>query len=131
MQRTVTNSRILVTGGAGFIGSNLVDALIGQDNDVVVLDNFATGKPENIAHLLTHPRFKLVVGDIRSLADCRKACDGVDYLLHQAALGSVPRSINDPIKASDLLGYAPTHSFKQGIAESVEWYWKNLPGNKV
>ena len=100
MNRIVENSRILVTGGAGFIGSNLVDTLLAQDNDVVVLDNFATGKPENIAHVLTHPRFKLIVGDIRNLADCHKASDGVEYVMHQAALGSVPRSINDPITSN-------------------------------
>jgi UDP-N-acetylglucosamine 4-epimerase len=95
--KIIKNCRVLVTGGAGFIGSNLVDALLSQDNDVVVLDNFATGKPENLAHVLTNPRFRLVVGDIRNLDDCRKACDGVNYVMHQAALGSVPRSINDPI----------------------------------
>jgi UDP-N-acetylglucosamine 4-epimerase len=92
----------LVTGGAGFIGSNLVDALLSQDNEVVVLDNFATGKPENLAHVLNHPRFQLVVGDIRNLDDCRKACDGVDYVMQQAALGSVPRSINDPVTSNDV-----------------------------
>jgi len=96
MTRIVKDSRILVTGGAGFIGSNLVDALLAQNNNVVVLDNFATGKPENIAHVTTHPRFKLIVGDIRDPDDCHKACAGVDYVMHQAALGSVPRSINDP-----------------------------------
>jgi UDP-N-acetylglucosamine 4-epimerase len=102
MRRIIENQRVLVTGGAGFIGSNLVDALLAQDNAVVVLDNFATGKPENLAHVLTHPRFKLVVGDIRKLEDCRKACDGVDYVMHQAALGSVPRSIHDPITSNDV-----------------------------
>ncbi len=100
MKRIIENSRILVTGGAGFIGSNLVDALLSQDNKVVVLDNFATGKPENIAHVLNHPNFKLVVGDIRNLDDCHKACDGVEYVMHQAALGSVPRSINNPITSN-------------------------------
>ncbi len=102
MKSIIENHRILVTGGAGFIGSNLVDALLAQNNAVVVLDNFATGKPENLAHVLTHPRFKLVVGDIRKLDDCRKACDGVDYVMHQAALGSVPRSIHDPITSNDV-----------------------------
>ena len=97
MPNTIHNANILITGGAGFIGSNLVDALLAQDNRVVVLDNFATGKPENLAHVLTHSHFKLIVGDIRNLDDCRKACDGVEYVLHQAALGSVPRSIHDPI----------------------------------
>lgn len=102
MQPSLKNTRILITGGAGFIGSNLADALLKQDNHTTILDNFSTGKPENIAHLLPHPQFKLIVGDIRSLADCKKACDGVDYILHQAALGSVPRSINDPITSNDV-----------------------------
>src|SRR5690606_12586540 len=96
----VTNKRILVTGGAGFIGSNLCDALLELDNHVVCLDNFATGKPENIHHLLTHPKFKLIVGDIRNFSDCEKACAGVDYVLHQGALGSVPRSIADPVTSN-------------------------------
>jgi UDP-N-acetylglucosamine/UDP-N-acetylgalactosamine 4-epimerase len=100
MPTAIHNANILITGGAGFIGSNLVDALLAQDNRVVVLDNFATGKPENLAHVLIHPHFKLIVGDIRNLDDCRKACDGVEYVLHQAALGSVPRSIHDPITSN-------------------------------
>ena len=93
----VTNKRILVTGGAGFIGSNLCESLLQNDNEVVCLDNFATGKPENIQEFFTNPRFKLIVGDIRNLDDCKKAVDGIDYILQEAALGSVPRSINDPI----------------------------------
>jgi UDP-N-acetylglucosamine 4-epimerase len=91
---------ILVTGGAGFIGSNLCEALISNGNRVTCLDNFATGKRENIAHLHANPKFKLIEGDIRNLEDCHKACKGVDYVLHQAALGSVPRSINDPITSN-------------------------------
>ena len=102
---TLHNANILITGGAGFIGSNLVDALLAQDNRVVVLDNFATGKPGNLAHVLPHPHFKLIVGDIRNLDDCRKACDGVEYVLHQAALGSVPRSIHDPITTNAVNKY--------------------------
>jgi UDP-N-acetylglucosamine 4-epimerase len=93
---------ILVTGGAGFIGSNLCEALMDNGNKVTCLDNFATGKRENIAHLLSNPKFTLIEGDIRNLADCQKACSGVDYILHQAALGSVPRSINDPITTNDV-----------------------------
>ncbi|MBD1262673.1 SDR family oxidoreductase [Maribacter polysiphoniae] len=91
---------ILVTGGAGFIGSNLCEVLIANGNRVTCLDNFATGKRENIAHLHADPNFKLIEGDIRNLEDCHKACDGIDYVLHQAALGSVPRSINDPITSN-------------------------------
>ena len=93
----ITNQNILVTGGAGFIGSNLCEALINLGNKVTCLDNFATGKRENIAELLSNKNFKLIEGDIRNLEDCQKAVAGNDYVLHQAALGSVPRSINDPI----------------------------------
>ena len=91
------DSTILVTGGAGFIGSNLCDHLLSQGHRVVCLDNFITGKPENIQHQFNNPNFKLIVGDIRNLEDCRKATEGVDYVLHEAALGSVPRSIKYPI----------------------------------
>ncbi|MDP2527928.1 SDR family oxidoreductase [Maribacter dokdonensis] len=93
---------ILVTGGAGFIGSNLCNALLQNGNQVTCLDNFATGKRENVAPLKDHTNFTLIEGDIRNLSDCQKACEGVDYILHQAALGSVPRSINDPITSNDV-----------------------------
>ena len=90
---------VLVTGGAGFIGSNLCEYLLTHDYHVICLDNFATGKIENLLPLLDlYPKtFKLIVGDIRNLEDCQKAVEGVDYVLHEAALGSVPRSIKDPI----------------------------------
>jgi len=91
---------ILVTGGAGFIGSNLCEVLISNGNKVTCLDNFSTGKRENIAHLHSNGNFKLIEGDIRNLEDCQQACNGIDYVLHQAALGSVPRSINDPITSN-------------------------------
>ena len=97
-----SKNHILVTGGAGFIGSNLCEALLNNGNRVTCLDNFATGKRVNIAHLLTNPKFNLIEGDIRNLSDCQKACVGADYVLHQAALGSVPRSINDPITSNDV-----------------------------
>lgn len=97
-----SNSKILVTGGAGFIGSNLCETLISLGNQVVCLDNFSTGKMENIQHLLPHPDFKLITGDIRNLDDCKRAVIGVDYVLHEAALGSVPRSINDPITTNEV-----------------------------
>lgn len=89
---------ILVTGGAGFIGSNLCEALLKRGDNVVCLDNFATGHIENLLPLVEQysKAFKLIVGDIRNIEDCRKALDGCDYVLHEAALGSVPRSINDP-----------------------------------
>jgi UDP-N-acetylglucosamine 4-epimerase len=95
-----SNYHILVTGGAGFIGSNLCEVLISNGNKVKCLDNFATGKRENIAHLHSNENFTLIEGDIRKLEDCHKACMSVDYVLHQAALGSVPRSINDPITSN-------------------------------
>lgn len=89
-------STILVTGGAGFIGSNLCEFLLGKGHEVVCLDNFSTGKTANILPFLSHPGFRLQVGDIRNEADCRKAVEGADYVLHEAALGSVPRSVKDP-----------------------------------
>lgn len=95
--------KVLVTGGAGFIGSNLCEYLLGEGHIVRCMDNFCTGKPENIIPLLEKfpDSFSLVVGDIRSLEDCRKAVDGMEYVLHEAALGSVPRSIKDPITTND------------------------------
>ncbi len=89
--------KILVTGGAGFIGSNLCESLLADGHQVRCLDNFATGHFYNIKHLMSHPSFELQVGDIRDLNTCHKAVAGMEYVLHQAALGSVPRSINDPI----------------------------------
>lgn len=96
--------KILVTGGAGFIGSNLCEALLERGDQVVCLDNFATGHIENLLPLLEkYPTaFRLQVGDIRNIADCRKAVEGVQYVLHEAALGSVPRSIEDPATTNDV-----------------------------
>lgn len=90
--------KILVTGGAGFIGSNLCEYLLQEGHTVVCLDNFSTGHIENILPLLSkyEKTFSLVVGDIRNIEDCRKALEGCEYVLHEAALGSVPRSIKDP-----------------------------------
>ena len=102
MDIKLNNSTILVTGGAGFIGSNLCEELLKQDCKVVCLDNFSTGKIENILHLFDNKNFKLTVGDIRRMEDCQKATKGVDYVLHEAALGSVPRSIADPITSNDV-----------------------------
>lgn len=98
----IQNKKILVTGGAGFIGSNLCEALLKLDNDVVCLDNFSTGKQSNIENFINHPKFKLIEGDIRNFNDCQNAVKGVEYILHQAALGSVPRSINDPITTNSV-----------------------------
>ena len=88
--------RVLVTGGAGFIGSSICHDLLERGNEVICLDNFATGKRENISDLSGNPKFKLIDGDIRDIETCHKAVKGVDVVLHQAALGSVPRSIADP-----------------------------------
>ncbi|WP_290392591.1 SDR family oxidoreductase, partial [uncultured Bacteroides sp.] len=96
--------KVLVTGGAGFIGSNLCEHLLAHDYEVVCLDNFITGKIENLLPLLNqYPvTFKLIVGDIRNISDCQKAVEGVDYVLHEAALGSVPRSVKDPVTTNDV-----------------------------
>jgi len=102
MNIELSNKSILVTGGAGFIGSNLCEALLEKGNNVICLDNFATGKRENIEQLLKDSNFTLIEGDIRKLEDCLKATKNVDYVLHQAALGSVPRSIKDPITSNDV-----------------------------
>ena len=96
--------KILVTGGAGFIGSNLCEYLLQAGHEVRCLDNFATGKIENILPLTERypAMFKLIVGDIRRMEDCRKAVEGMEYVLHEAALGSVPRSIKDPITSNEV-----------------------------
>lgn len=96
--------RILITGGAGFIGSNLVENLL-QDEKVSlvrVLDNLATGSLKNIEGYKNHPKFDFIEGDIRSYEACLTACDGIDLISHQAALGSVPRSINDPLTTNNV-----------------------------
>ena len=96
--------KVLVTGGAGFIGSNLCEALLEKGDVVTCLDNFSTGHIENILPLMEkYPAtFKLCVGDIRKLYDCQKSMEDVDCVLHEAALGSVPRSINDPITTNEV-----------------------------
>jgi UDP-N-acetylglucosamine/UDP-N-acetylgalactosamine 4-epimerase len=100
--RIIENSKVLVTGGAGFIGSNIVDKLLKQNNRVVCLDNFSTGKRENLAPYKDNPNFDLIEGDIRDVSVCQMAVQGVSVVLHQAALGSVPRSINDPVTSNDV-----------------------------
>ncbi len=98
----IADKTILVTGGAGFIGSNLCETLLNLDAKVICLDNFATGHRYNLNAFKNNPNFTLIEGDIRDLETCKKACEGVDYVLHQAALGSVPRSINDPITTNEI-----------------------------
>ena len=138
MKPILTNSRILVTGGAGFIGSNLIETLLSQDNKVICLDNFATGKRKNISGFLDNSNFKLIEGDIRDLATCRTACSGIDYVLHQAALGSVPRSIIDPISSTEvnIMGFlnmltaardAEVKRFVYAASSSTYGDSKNLP----
>ena len=97
----ISNKKILITGGAGFIGSNLCGYFL-EHNEVVCLDNFSTGHRYNIEQFLSNPNFTLIEGDIRNFETCEKAMIGIDYVLHQAALGSVPRSINDPITTNDV-----------------------------
>lgn len=94
--------KIVITGGAGFIGSNLCDYFISKGNEVICLDNFATGHLHNLNAVINNPNFTLIEGDIRNFEVCQKAVKGVDYVLHQAALGSVPRSINDPITTNEV-----------------------------
>lgn len=94
--------KILITGGAGFIGSNLCEHFLSKGFKVVCLDNFSTGHKYNVEPFLKNENFNLIEGDIRDLNTCRDAVDGVDYVLHQAALGSVPRSINDPITSNEV-----------------------------
>ena len=96
------DKKVLVTGGAGFIGSNLCEKLLEIGAVVTVLDNFATGHRHNIEPFFSNPKFSLIEGDICDLETCQKACEGQDYVLHEAALGSVPRSINDPVTSNDV-----------------------------
>ncbi len=97
----ISNKKILITGGAGFIGSNLCGYFL-EHNEVVCLDNFSTGHRHNIDQFLSNPNFTLIEGDIRNFETCEKAVSGIDFVLHQAALGSVPRSINDPITSNEV-----------------------------
>jgi UDP-N-acetylglucosamine 4-epimerase len=101
-KKKLVNKNILVTGGAGFIGSNLCEVLLDLGVKVTCLDNFATGHRKNIKPFFENPNFSLIEGDIRDLATCRAACKSQDFVLHEAALGSVPRSINDPITTNEV-----------------------------
>lgn len=95
-------SKILITGGAGFIGSNLTEHFLSKGHRVVVLDNFATGHRHNLSQHNGNANFHLIEGDIRNVTDCEQAVKGIDYVLHQAALGSVPRSIKDPQTSNEV-----------------------------
>jgi UDP-N-acetylglucosamine/UDP-N-acetylgalactosamine 4-epimerase len=98
----IKNIRVLVTGGAGFIGSNLCEHLLHHNNQVICLDNFSTGKRENIEPFLSNKNFKLLEGDIRNPSDCHTAMQGVAIVLQQAALGSVPRSLKNPVTTNEV-----------------------------
>jgi UDP-N-acetylglucosamine/UDP-N-acetylgalactosamine 4-epimerase len=102
MGRELRDRRVLVTGGAGFIGSNLVESFLFSGNSVVCLDNFSTGKRENLKSFMANSAFELIEGDIRNYEDCLKAVRNIDIVFHQAALGSVPRSIKDPVTSTDV-----------------------------
>lgn len=93
---------VLITGGAGFIGSNLCEYFLNKNYKVICLDNFATGHKKNIQEFFNHKNFTFIEGDIRNLNDCNRAVQNIDYVLHQAALGSVPRSFHDPITTNDV-----------------------------
>lgn len=102
MSKLLENKNVLVTGGAGFIGSNICERLLEQGNKVTCLDNFATGHRSNLKKCLENSNFTLLEGDIRNIEDCERAVVGKDVVLHQAALGSVPRSIKDPITSNEV-----------------------------
>jgi UDP-N-acetylglucosamine 4-epimerase len=114
--------KVLVTGGAGFIGSNLVNALINDERvtAVKVLDNLETGKFGNIAHLSKHSKFEFIEGDIRNYAICLGAAQGIDLVSHQAALGSVPRSVADPITTNDVNITGTLHVFNAARESGVK-----------
>lgn len=113
--KTLENKVVLVTGGAGFIGSNLCLDLI-EHNEVICLDNFLTGKMDNLENLVHHPNFRLIEGDIRNEVTVKEAMYGVDVVLHQAALGSVPRSINNPLLTNEV----NIHGFVNVLNEAVK-----------
>ncbi len=137
-QIELQHSTFLVTGGAGFIGSNITEFLLGQGCFVRVLDNLSTGKRENLELFFENQCFEFMEGDIRDLSTCQSACSGVDYVLHQGALGSVMRSVADPVTTNEvningtlnLLTAARDHHVKQFVyasSSSVYGDEKNLP----
>ncbi|MEM7163286.1 MAG: SDR family oxidoreductase [Bacteroidota bacterium] len=102
MVQKLTDKKILVTGGAGFIGSNLCEYFLGNDNEVLCLDDLSTGYLTNLESLLSNPKFQFIKGDICDYATCVKVLEGVDYVFHQAALGSIPRSIDNPRRSNEV-----------------------------
>ena len=118
--KLLAGKKILVTGGAGFIGSNLCERLLGHKVEVSCLDNYATGKKKNIEHLIKNKNFKIVEGDIVDYQTCLNSTKGVDYVLHQAALGSVPRSIEDPISTNEVNIGGFVNMLKSSIENKVK-----------
>ncbi|MDR1774181.1 MAG: GDP-mannose 4,6-dehydratase, partial [Clostridioides sp.] len=96
------NTKFLITGGAGFIGSNLAEAILKAGYYVRILDNFSTGKVKNIVEFYDNPKFEQIMGDIRDRKICKTACSGIDYVLHHAAMISVPESLDSPLKFNDV-----------------------------
>jgi UDP-N-acetylglucosamine/UDP-N-acetylgalactosamine 4-epimerase len=117
-----SKNNILITGGAGFIGSNLVEAFLGDAriDKVRVLDDLSTGFKKNIDSFLEQPNFEFLEGDIRDFDTCMKACEGMDYISHQAALGSVPRSVKDPILTNDVNINGTLNVFKAAVDNKVK-----------
>ena len=101
-QTVIENKRFLITGGAGFIGSNITEYLLQHGAKVRVFDNLATGNINNLKEFQSHPNFEFQEGDLRNVADCILACKEIDVVCHQAAIGSVPRSIKDPVTSNDV-----------------------------
>ena len=114
-----SETHVVITGGAGFIGSNLADELINLGSKVTVLDNLMTGHIENISHLLKHPQFTFIEGDIRDFETCQKAVKGCTHVSHQAALGSIPRSIDDPLLSLNINILGTTNIFFASVKEGV------------
>lgn len=113
------NMHVLITGGAGFIGSNLAEQLINDGIKVTVLDNLLTGRIANIAHLLENDLFHFIEGDIRDFQTCKDAVSGCTHISHQAALGSVPRSIDDPITSLEINVSGTVNVFRAAVEEGV------------